>query len=235
MYILRLDDASEYMDLDKWLRMKRLLDKYGIKPIYGIIPNNQDPDLLQYEKVENFWGLMRNWRDNGWIPALHGFTHVFETEDGGINPVNPRSEFAGIPLEQQREKIKAGYRKLVLEGIKPEIFFAPAHTFDMNTLRAIYRETPIRVVNDTIANDVYYKKPFYFIPQQSGRVRRLPFKTVTFCYHPNTMKDEDFERLDKFIQFQLDKFQVMTIGEWRNKKYSVRDSLLSMVYFFLRK
>jgi hypothetical protein len=37
-YILRLDDASDYMDLEKWTRVESLVDKYGIKPIFGIIP-----------------------------------------------------------------------------------------------------------------------------------------------------------------------------------------------------
>lgn len=32
-YIMRLDDASEYMDVEKWQRMENLLDKYGIKPM----------------------------------------------------------------------------------------------------------------------------------------------------------------------------------------------------------
>ena len=30
---MRLDDASEYMDVEKWQRMENLLDKYGIKPM----------------------------------------------------------------------------------------------------------------------------------------------------------------------------------------------------------
>ena len=42
-YILRLDDASDYMDVEKWSRMEELLDKYQIKPLVGVIPDNQDP------------------------------------------------------------------------------------------------------------------------------------------------------------------------------------------------
>ena len=44
-YIMRLDDASEYMDVEKWQRMEDLLDKYHIKPIVGVIPDNQDSDM----------------------------------------------------------------------------------------------------------------------------------------------------------------------------------------------
>ena len=49
MYLLRLDDASEYMDTGKWARTEKLLDKYGVKPIFGIIPHNEDPQLITYE------------------------------------------------------------------------------------------------------------------------------------------------------------------------------------------
>lgn len=37
-YIMRLDDASEYMDVPKWKRMEDLLDAYHIKPLVGIFP-----------------------------------------------------------------------------------------------------------------------------------------------------------------------------------------------------
>lgn len=74
MYLLRLDDASEHMNLKNWLRMVQLLDKYGIKPIYGIIPHNEDSELLQYEYVENFWVLMKEWEEKGWTPAMHGYS-----------------------------------------------------------------------------------------------------------------------------------------------------------------
>lgn len=233
MYLIRLDDASEHMELDNWMRMKKLLDKYGVKPIYGIIPNNQDPELLQYEKVADFWELMRSWQAEGWIPAMHGYNHVFETEDGGINPVNKKSEFAGVPFERQKEKIREGFTKLMTEGIKPDIFFAPAHTFDPNTLKAIYQETPIRIISDTIANDIYYKTPFYFIPQQCGRVRRLPFKTVTFCYHPNLMMDKDFIKLEHFLRIRHQKFGVNLIR--KRRKENLNDILLGKIYFILRK
>ena len=32
-YIIRLDDASEYMDVERWERMKKLLDKYNLRRI----------------------------------------------------------------------------------------------------------------------------------------------------------------------------------------------------------
>lgn len=234
-YIIRLDDASEHMNIENWIRMKNLLDKYGIKPIIGIIPCNKDSELLRYDEIHNFWQMMRNWQQEGWTPALHGYTHVFETNEGGINPVNYKSEFAGVPLEKQREKIRQGYKKLKSEGIEPLIFFAPAHTFDGNTLKALEEETEIRVISDTIASDVYFKKPFYYIPQQSGRARRLPFRTVTFCYHPNIMKDDDYDRLDHFLSINGKLFISYNYMTLRNKGKTAKDILLNNVYFLIRK
>ena len=81
MYLLRLDDASRYMNKSNWEKMEQLLDRYSIKPIIGIIPDNQDKELLKYGEVEGFWELAKNWQDKGWIIALHGCTHVYETEE----------------------------------------------------------------------------------------------------------------------------------------------------------
>lgn len=233
MYILRLDDAAENMNLPNWQRMELLLDRYKIKPIYGIIPNNMDEDLLKYDKIDNFWSEMNRWKDKGWIPALHGYTHVFETNEGGINPVNNRSEFAGVPLEIQRDKIQNGIRILSENGIKPKIFFAPAHTFDMNTLEALKFESDIRIISDTVANDIYYENGFYFIPQQSGRCRKLPFNVTTFCYHPNIMEESDFIYLDFFLRrygnYFIEKIDI------KKRKFSVFDKLVKEFYFLRRK
>ena len=55
-YILRLDDASDYMDVKKWQRMEELLDQYGIKPLVGVIPDNLDSSLTDtYEQDPEFW------------------------------------------------------------------------------------------------------------------------------------------------------------------------------------
>ncbi len=235
MYLMRLDDASEYMDLKKWERMEKLLDNYNIKPIFGIIPNNKDIELLKYEKIDDFWLIMRKWKNKGWIPALHGYTHVFETDNAGINPVNNRSEFAGVSYECQCQKIKNGIEILKKNGIEAKIFFAPAHTFDNNTLRALKDKSEIRIISDTIANDIYYKDEFYYIPQQSGECRELPFKTVTFCYHPNLMTEKDYIQLEKFLSKHKKKFSILNEKSLIKRKFSFGDMLLRKLYFARRR
>ena len=215
---------------------KEIFDKYEVKPVFGIIPDNKDESLTgAYERDELFWDKMIQWIELGWSPALHGFEHRYVTECGGINPVNSRSEFAGLTYEEQCGKIEKGYEILKNHRIIPEIFFAPSHTFDENTLKALKEKTDIRVVSDTIANDVYKKGDFWFIPQQSGTVRELPFKIVTFCYHPNMMKDKDYKVLEDFLKSHKDKFVCYHSNLLINRKLGLKDFLLRKMYFMKRK
>ena len=231
-YILRLDDACEKMDIEKWDRMEKLLDQYNIKPLVGIIPHCEDPIMDRYPVNINFWLKVQNWLNKDWSIALHGYNHVYSTECGGINPVNKRSEFAGEALEVQKEKIRKGVSIMREHGINPKIFFAPSHTFDENTLIALREESDINVISDTIANDVYYDKGFYFVPQQSGRVRNLPFKIVTFCYHPNVMEEKDFKILNKFLDKHRGKFINFIFRFDRKKQMSIYDKFLMRLYFW---
>ena len=230
---MRLDDASDYMDVPKWKRMEELLDAYHIKPLVGIIPDNQDPSLVHsYERNLDFWDTVVHWQDKGWELALHGCYHKYTTTDGGINPINQRSEFAGVPLNEQCKMIRHGMRILREHQVYPKIFFAPAHTFDNNTLLALKKESDIRIISDTIANDVYYQDDFYFIPQQSGHVRKLPFKVTTFCYHPNMMENEIiWKQLEAFIKKEQNHFVGVNEIKLLKNKLSLCDKALRGVYF----
>lgn len=232
-YILRLDDACEKMDIEKWDRMEQLLDKYGVKPLVGVIPHCEDPMMDDYPIDSNFWSKVNNWISKDWSIAMHGYNHVYSTECGGINPINKRSEFAGEPLEVQKEKIRKGISIMREHDINPNIFFAPSHTFDKNTLLALKAESDINIISDTIANDVYYQDDFQFVPQQSGRVRKLPFKVVTFCYHPNMMQENDFLILECFLEKNSDLFIEFPI-EKNHRKFDFYDCLIKKMYFLRR-
>lgn len=230
-YIIRLDDACEKMDVEKWDRMEKLLDKYKVKPLVGVIPHCEDPMMDKYESDAEFWNKVGIWKNKGWTIAMHGYNHVYSTTCGGINPVNKRSEFAGLSYEDQAEKIERGWEILNGNGFHPEVFFAPSHTFDENTLKALKEKTTIRVISDTIANDVYKKDDFWFIPQQSGSVRKLPLKTVTFCYHPNTMTDKSFEILEAFLNSYQNRFTEYSELDLKKRNISLWDRLLQKIYF----
>lgn len=228
-YIMRLDDACPRRDIAKWNRMESLLDKYGVKPLVGVIPDCKDPDMDSFIEDADFWTKrVLSWQDKGWQLALHGYNHVFKTNCSGINPVNKRSEFAGVPYEEQKQMIADGVAILRSHGINPKVFFAPAHTFDENTIKALQKVSDIRIISDTPANKPYLKFGMTFVPQQSGRARNLPFNTVTFCYHPNTMNETSFGHLEKFLQ--QNRFEKFPIEETA-RKLSLVDKFLMRMYY----
>ncbi len=235
MYLIRLDDASDYMDVERWNRMEQLLNAANVKPLVGIIPNNQDPLFVDnYPKSPAFWEKARKWQTDGWRIALHGYEHVYTTNCGGMNPVHNHSEYAGLSLDSQREKIRLGLEVLKAKGLNPDVFFAPSHTFDENTLNALLLESDIRIISDTVANDTYCYKGFTFIPQQSGRVRELPFKLSTICLHPNTTTDEDFLQIEAFLHSHTGQFLDPNSIKETSRKKGLFDYIAERLYFLKR-
>ena len=229
-YILRLDDAASCANWKNWEKMEQLLDKYDIKPLVGVIPNCKDKQINNYEKRDDFWDIVQRWENKGWTIAMHGYDHVYITADGGINPVNKKSEFAGVDLSEQKEKIRNGVAIFKEHNLNPEVFFAPSHTFDLNTIRALKEESNIRIISDTVANDSYRKYGMTFVPQQSGQVRKLPFRTVTFCYHPNSCSDNNFVKLEDFLKRQGNSFVSFSTGRVVRKE-NMWDRFLANMYF----
>ena len=237
-YLIRLDDACPTMDAAKWQRMEDLLDAYGVKPMVGIIPHCQDPQLMLDEPDPHFWQKALTWQDKNWALAMHGYDHCYISDQGmlGLNPMWERSEFAGVPLDKQREKIRNGIQILKAKGIHPKFFFAPSHTFDQHTLTALQEESDIRIISDTIGRYPYKKGDFWFIPQIVGHCVKMPIPGIyTFCFHPNKMEDAAFQALESFLQlYSLDfmGFGDMTLSDYKQKMKL--DVLLSALFFRYR-
>lgn len=227
---IRLDDACEKMNIPNWERMEALLDRYGIAPLVGIIPHCEDPDMADYPVDPLFWDeTVPRWVEKGWVLALHGWNHVCTTREGGLNPAQKRSEFAGVPLETQKQKITDGVKVFREHGFEPAVFFAPSHTFDENTLEALKACSDIRIISDTIASKPYTRYGFTFIPLQSGVVRKLPFDTVTFCYHPSLMQEADFARLEAFLEENHSHFKSFEAKPSTSRR-TLYDDLMRMLY-----
>jgi predicted deacetylase len=200
-YLLRLDDACEVMDHENWRRIELLLDKYNVRPLIMVIPNDKDYSQKIIAPHEEFWLWLKKVESKGWEICMHGNTHVYYSESGGVNPVQKRSEFAGLTFENQCEAIAEGISKFKKKGFNPRIFAAPSHTFDKNTLMALSQETNIQIISDTIAFLPYRQWGFIFIPQQMSVVRKLKVPGIfTFCYHPSSMVNSDFDKLERFLQ-----------------------------------
>lgn len=236
-YLIRLDDACTTMYAAQWQRMESLLDKYGVRPMVGIIPANADPKQKIDPVDSMFWQKALQWQEKGWAIALHGFDHCYISTDAGINPLWNRSEFAGVSLAEQKQKIRDGVAILKGHGLTPKYFFAPSHTFDNNTLTALKEVSEIRIISDTVATKLYKQGEFIFIPQIGGHCVNMPFPGVyTFCFHPNTMDDDAFNALESFIQKHKEEFCGFEELKLNNvHKKSLKDKIISWLYFTQRK
>lgn len=238
-YLIRLDDACPTMDSQKWQRMESLLDHYGVRPMVGVIPANDDPKQKIDTEDYDFWEKVKEWEKKGWSIALHGYDHKYISNKGmeGLNPMWARSEFAGVAYEIQCRKIQAGYAIFKKNGLNPKYFFAPSHTFDKNTLKALESCSPIRIISDTIATKPYKYGNFTFIPQLGGHCRKMIIPGMwTFCLHPSTMDNASFKELESFLSENSSKFLEFNGLNLNNiKGKDMISKIFSWIYFTQRK
>lgn len=163
--MLRLDDACPTMNALKWDKMERLLNKYQIKPIVGIIPDNKD-EAFDFPFDNTFWNKCLRWQENGWVIAQHGLHHKLRHHraKGYFQlAVEHTTEFAGDPFAKQREMLLEGKEILESHGIHPVCFFAPCHTFDKTTVDAV-KDIGYRFISDGYAFHAYKKRNVIFLP-----------------------------------------------------------------------
>ena len=198
--LIRLDDIAENMNWGLMKKSELLFEKYGIKPVLGVIPNNKDNKLLSYPKKNDFWNQVRIWRDKGWEIAMHGSTHVYDKicENKDYFGYSGESEFCGHSLETQTSKIKIGLKKFNDEKIEIRSFFAPNHTYDMNTFVAL-KNSGISEIIDGYGLMPYTENGLKFIPQLFYKIFMLPFGIQTTQIHLNYWNQKDFDIFEKFI------------------------------------
>ena len=126
---VRLDDITPDMDWNRFYRVKAIFDKYKVKPLIGVVPDNQDDGLKCGEFHEDFWEYVVSLEKSGWTIAQHGYRHIYETKNSGLLGIKKASEFAGLPYEVQYEKLRCGREILQKHGwASPLVIGASAST-----------------------------------------------------------------------------------------------------------
>lgn len=236
-YLVRLDDASPWMDRNKWGRVEETLDRYGVTPLVAVIPDNHDSREKVSPADPGFWEKVRGWAEKGWLICQHGYRHVYDTDDPGLIPINRRSEFAGHSFEEQCRRIRRGWEILQEKGLQTRIWVAPAHTFDNNTLKALKEVTGIDIISDGLALYPYEEDGFLWVPQQLWRGRPRLWGTWTICLHPNTMTEKDFSRLESFLARNHSRFRgsvLEHVERFRGRRRSLLDKIYFHWFFFTR-
>jgi predicted deacetylase len=198
-YLLRFDDICETMDWDIWEEIEAILIERGIKPILAVIPKNVDPQLKITEANCNFWSKVKEWQDRGWIIAMHGYEHKYETLYGGILKISNKSEFSGLDYEIQKNKISKSLKIFNLNKIGVEAWIAPSHSFDATTLKVL-REENVKIISDGFSYRIYQDDYFTWIPQQLWRFRWFPFGFWTVCLHHNSFNKRDLSNFKMNVE-----------------------------------
>jgi predicted deacetylase len=218
-FLIRFDDMCPTLNWEVWDKVEQVMIDEGVKPILSVIPDNQDPELLEAEPNELFWDRVRAWQARGWTIGLHGYQHRYVTNEAGIVGLNSYSEFAGLPYDEQLAKLQKGLAVFGREGVRADVWVAPAHSFDGNTLRALM-SLGVRSVSDGMALYPHRdSQGVLWVPQQLWRFRPAPFGVWTICMHH---KDDMYVRPEFFRQCIREYRQSISSFEEVAKTYGQR-------------
>ena len=180
------------MDWSIWDALEPLLIEQGVRPILGVVPDNRDPKLMVTPPASDFWDRVRGWQARGWTIGLHGYQHRYVNAEPGILRLNRQSEFAGLSYGEQYEKLRLGLAIFSSEGVRADVWIAPAHSFDWVTVSAL-NALGIRLISDGFAFSPYHDlQGTTWVPQQFASMRAMPLGVWTFCCHPNRLSREGF-------------------------------------------
>lgn len=196
--MVRFDDITPDMNWDNFYKGIDLLKEYGIKPLLGVVPCSQDKNLSYDEAKKTFWEELRQLQADGYQIAQHGYTHVYETEDSGLLGVNPFSEFAGLSYEKQYEKLRAGQAIFIENGIQSDIFMAPGHTYDENTLKALVA-LGFTALTDGLTRQPYRRRGICCIPCNLMKSKNNKYYH-TICVHTNLLGESGLDDLNRELQ-----------------------------------
>jgi peptidoglycan/xylan/chitin deacetylase (PgdA/CDA1 family) len=192
-YLLRFDDLCPTMNWTVWSEIEAILIQHRVKPILAVVPDNRDSTLRVGAPIKGFWERVRQWQERGWTIALHGHQHRYLTRNAGIVATRKKSEFAGLRLAEQEEKLRRAVQIFQQERIMPRVWVAPGNSFDRVTV-SLLPKFGIHIICDG-----YFRIPFVcprrmiWIPQQLFQFRPAPTGVWTVCYHPNNWTSEGLQ------------------------------------------
>jgi predicted deacetylase len=225
-YLIRIDDVCPTMNWVVWQKVEEILIEADLKPLIAVVPDNQDDHLKVSPPRNEFWHLVRAWRERGWAIGLHGYQHKYVTHEPGIIGISNDSEFAGLPADVQAAKLRRAFEIFQREGIEPDLWVAPAHSFDGTTVE-ILREMGLRRISDGFfLFPNLDSRGMLWIPQQIWRFRAMPCGLWCVCLHVNAWGPSDILRFRRDVEIYHER--IIDVGnaiarfgrrsrDWRDK------------------
>jgi predicted deacetylase len=208
-YIFRLDDITPTMDWNRFWATLNLLRRHRVKPLLGVVPDNRDPKLNCDVANPKFWETMGTLLNDGVVDiAQHGHQHLLGPKPGAAilrrahGATTDRSEFAGFPYSEQLSRLTIGKEILRKNGIDTPYFFAPNHSFDANTVKAL-KAAGFTAVSDGVSLYPYRREALTFIPQQMWSPRKMSTGVFTICLHTNEIRPKELGAIRRFLRMPV--------------------------------
>ena len=188
--VVRLEDICPTMDLDKFVLFKNFFDETGIKPLLCIVPDNKDP------------------------VGMHGTHHLSTGKSIGILCGDVPTEYAGKSYESQLKILREGKHLLSQNGLETEVFIAPHHSYDRETLKACSK-LGLRYISDGMSKTPYMLEGVKCIPA-SPSWKHHRSGVLTMCINCSTENLDGRETIFEFLRENL--YNVITFEEACNLK-----------------
>jgi len=230
-FLIRFDDINESMNWKIWDQIEYFLDSLGIKPAVAVIPKNRDDSVAKWSKNSQFESRYLDMYKKGYEICLHGYDHVYITDNPGIFGLSPRSEFAGVDPQIQREKIKKGIEILQEIGINPRCWIGPNHSYDEFTLK-ILKEFSFSIILDG-----HHRLPYergdnlLIIPTQRWKMKAFFPGLYTVCYHHNEWNQEMLSQFKEDTKKNIERIVCIddVINEYGGRQKTTFDYIFSTI------
>lgn len=237
-YIIRFDDFFVGMEKESLSRITKTIIEYSIPAIIGVVPAWEDELSVNHPVSEDkFWQTIQQLQKHGCEIALHGYSHKLFKCKNLLN-VNNYGEFSGLPIKEQEQRIKKGLEILKYHNIHCRMFMAPAHSFDLNTLKVL-EESEISLITDGKSLYPYCWKGLIFLPQISSKFNHYPWGIITICLHPQWMNNDTYSELIEFCKNQgANIVDVQYSVDYINKMGVIQrtvDAIVRQLYFLLKR
>lgn len=234
-YLLRFDDICPTMNWDVWNNIEEIIIQNKLKPILAVVPDNTDESLKVDEHNEFFWEKVRYWQNLGWTIGIHGYQHNLRDSNYGLIPISKKSEFVGDTYKNQIHKIEHSLNILKKNSIKSDLWIAPAHSFDENTLKAL-KTLKVSKISDGLNIFPHIDiNGIFWIPQQLWKFRRLFFGVWTVCFHHNKWDQNNINKFEDDIEKYKNHITDLesVSQDYSDRKKSIFDNIFSFVYILM--
>ena len=219
------------MNWDNFYEFLELFKKYNVVPLLGVVPDNKDPNLSVAEKEDRFWEIIKKLCEEGTVEiSQHGYRHLYTTKKiqlfYRICGFQTQSEFYGIGYKKQYEMIKKGKEIINKHGIDVDIWMAPAHSYDKNTVKAL-KALGFKAATDGIGLFPVKRGGIMFVPQQVWCPEKSRMGVKTICLHLNNANGELYKKVENHLKSDRN---IVSFSSVLDYKTSVHHYIINHLY-----